>query len=336
MKRALLIAVVLVMALTIVTGTFAATTPLLVSGGGLKTTTTVKANSKYLIACIVKNSTNPYMIKQLDGFKAAGAFMGFDAVALAPAKADNIEEQVKIIEDLIQKGVKGLVIHPSDSNGIVPIVEKAMSLGIPVVVIGTPANTDKIFFRTGMDYTDSGRRITEAAIQKMGGKGNVIILEGPPQAINAKERLNGMLETIAKYPGVKVLDSQTANFNRLNALQVMENLLQKHKDVQGVFAANDEMALGAIQALEAAGRKNVVVSGVDGSKDASQAVLEGRLTVTSNADPYSSSWCAAAYIVKYLNDGTMPPSKFIPYPAEVAIIDKSNVQNYINNDAWWK
>lgn len=335
MKRTLLIMVVLVMAIALVSGVMAAT-PLLVSGGGLKTTSSVKANSKYLLACVVKNSTNPYMIKQLDGFKAAGAAMGFEAVVLAPAKADNIEEQVKIVEDLIQKGVKGIAIHPSDSNGIVPVVEKAMSMGIPVVIIGTPANTEKIFMRTGMDYTDSGRKITEAAIKMMGGKGNVIILEGPPQAINAKERLNGMLETIAKYPGIKVLDSQTANFNRLNALQVMENLLQKHKDVQAVFAANDEMALGAIQALEAAGRKNVLVSGVDGSKDASSAVLEGRLQVTSNADPYSSAWCAAAYMVKYLNDGTLPPSKFIPYPADVAIITKDNVQSYINNDAWWK
>ncbi len=327
----------LVVLLAFASVTLAADYELPISGSGLKVTTTVKAKSPYLLACIVKNSTNPYMIKQLEGFKAAGEAMGFEALTLAPAKQDNIEEQVKIIEDLLQRGVKGIAIHPSDSNGIVPIIEKAAAMGVPTVAICTPANTDKIFMRTGMDYFNHGAVLAEALCERLGGKGNVIILEGPPQAINAKERLDGIMAALEKYPNIKVLASQPANFRRLDGNQVTENLLQRFPKIDGIIACNDEMALGAIQALEAAGRlKDVVVSGVDGSKDASAAVKEGRLYVTSNADPMGSSWCAAAYLVMYLNDGTMPPEKFIPYPAEIPLITKDNIDEYIAEDAWWK
>lgn len=308
-----------------------------ISGNGVKTTTTVKAKKPYLLAMIVKNSTNPYMIKQLEGFKAAAKAMGFKALALAPAKQDNIEEQVKIVEDLLQRGVKGIAIHPSDSNGIVPAVEKAARMGVPVIAIGTPANTDNIFMRTGMDYTQSGYVIADAVAKKIGGKGGVVILEGPPQAINAKERLDGIKAALTKYPHIKILASQPGNFRRLDANQVMENLLQRFPKIDAVIACNDEMALGAIQALEAAGRlRETIVSGVDGSQDAAAAVKEGRLWVTSNADPWSSAWCAAAYLVQYLNDGTKPPRKFIPYPHVVELITKENIDRYISEDAWWK
>ncbi len=286
---------------------------------------------------VVKNSTNPYMIKQLEGFKSAAKAMGFEALALAPAKQDNIEEQVKIVEDLLQRGVQGIAIHPSDSNGVVPVLEKAAAMGIPVVAIGTPANTDKIMMRTGMDYYDSGFTIAEAVAKKLGGKGDVIILEGPPQAINAKERLDGMKAALAKHPGIKLVASQPANFNRLVANQVTENLLQRFVKIDAVLAGNDEMALGAVQALEAAGRlKGVVVSGVDGSPDAAAAVKEGRLWVTSNSDPRASAWAAAAYMVQYLNDKKLPPKKFMPYPATVEIITKDNVDQYVAESAWWK
>ncbi|MDI6870828.1 MAG: sugar ABC transporter substrate-binding protein [Bacillota bacterium] len=339
MRRSSLVVLGLVMVLVLALAASAADFPLPISGLGVKTTTTVKAKKPYLLACVVKNSTNPYMIKQLEGFKAAAKAMGFQALAMAPAKQDNIEEQVKIIEDLLQRGVQGIAIHPSDSNGIVPVVEKAVAMGVPVVAIGTPANTDKVMLRTGMDYYRSGYVITEAVAKRLGGRGNVIILEGPPQAINAKERLDGIKAALAKYPNIKILASQPANFRRLDALQVMENLLQRFPKVDGVIACNDEMALGAVQALEAAGRlKGTIVSGVDGSKDATAAIKEGRLTITSNADPWSSAWCAAAYLVLYLNDGTLPPSKFIPYPPieESMLVTKDNIDQYIAEDAWWK
>ena len=124
-------------------------------------------------------------------------------------------------------------------------------------------------------------------------------------------------------------------------MQVMENLLQSEgvKDqLKVVIACNDEMALGAIQALKAAGITNVLVGGFDGSADASQAIKDGDLTVTYNTDPFGSTYYAITMLVKYLDDGSLPAEYFIPFPSErhKPLIDSSNIDDYINNFAWFK
>jgi len=308
------------------------------TGIGTSITTSVKAKEKYTIAIIVKNSTNPYMVGCLNGVKKAAEDMGFEAILMAPSTNDSVEEQVKIMEDLIQKGVDGFVLVPVDTNGIMPGVRKAMEKDIPIATIGTPAAVET-FLRTGVDYTETGRIVAKAVAEKIGGKGDVIIIEGPPGAQNAIERLNGIKEVLGQYPDIKIVASQTANFKRTEGMQVTENLLQKHKNVAAIIAANDESAIGAIQAIKAAGLEGkVVVGGFDGNQDGSASIKDGSLYVSYNTDPWGSSYLAATYIVQYLNDGTKPPKYFIPFPSEKdkPLIMKDNVDNYMQNIAWWK
>jgi ribose transport system substrate-binding protein len=311
-----------------------------VSGLGMQVKTDVKAKRKYTIACIVKNSTNPYMVQQLAGVRKAAQDMGFEAITLAPAKQDSIEEQVRIVEDLLQKKIDALIIHPSDSNGIVPAVEKAVAMKVPVATIGTPANSDKVLFRTGVDYKETGVVIMQWLAEKMKGEGNLIILEGPPQADNARERLQGINEVLKNYPKIKVVASQPAHFQRVAGMQVMENLLQKFTNVKAVIAANDEEALGAIQAIKAAGRQNegIIVAGFDGSEDASWAIKRDQMAVTYNTDPFGSGYCAAAFMVRYLNEGVKPAKVFLPFPSaqDKPIISKDTIDDYLKNSAWWK
>lgn len=244
------------------------------TGIGTTIATEVKAKEKYTIACIVKNSTNPYMVGCLNGVKKAAEDMGFEAVLMAPATNDSVEEQVKIMEDLIQKGVDGFVLVPVDTNGIMPGVRKAMDKDIPIGTIGTPAAVDT-FLRTGVDYTETGRVVGKSIAEKIGGKGEVIILEGPPGAQNAQERLAGINEALGAYPDIKVVASQTANFKRTEGMQVAENLLQKHKEVSAIIACNDESAIGAVQAIKAAGLEGkIAVGGFDGNQDGSAAIKE--------------------------------------------------------------
>jgi ABC-type sugar transport system substrate-binding protein len=287
-----------------------------VTGLGMRVKTDVKAKKKYVIACIVKNSTNPYMVAQLAGVRRAAQDMGFEAITLAPAKQDSVEEQGRIVEDLLQKNISGLILHPADSNGIVPTVDKAVAKGVPVATVGTPANSNKVLFRTGVDYAESGEVIAQWVAEKMKGEGNLIILEGPPAAENAQERLRGINKTLKKFPKIKVVASQPANFQRVLGMQVMENLLQKFSNVKAVIGANDEEALGAVMAIKAAGRQNegIIVAGFDGSEDASWAIKRGQMAVTYNTDPYGSGYCAAAFMVQYLNNGTKPARAFMPFP----------------------
>jgi len=309
-----------------------------IKGIGTQVSTDVKANSKYKIAIVVKNTTNPFLLKSIAGAQKAAEDMGFECVSLAPARQDSLEDQVKLIEDAIQQGVQGIILHPIDSNGIMPVIRKCDDAKIPVACIGTPA-ANQTFLRSGVDYTETGVTIGKMVAEKIGGKGSVIILEGPPGAQNAQERLAGIQTALKNYPEIKIVASQTTNFKRTEGLQVTENLLQKYPDVDAIIACNDESAMGAIQALKAAGLDGkVIIGSFDGNQDGSAAVKNGEMFATYNVDPFGSTYLSAAYIVQYLNDGTMPPKYFVPFPSVLQdpVITADNVDYYINNYAWWK
>lgn len=308
-----------------------------VSGIGCQITSDVKANESYKIGYIAKNTTNPYMVAQQLGVQKAGEDMGFEATTQAPATADSVEEQVKLMEDMIQQGMDAIIVHCVDSNGIMPGIRKAEEAGILVLTIGTPGAEDT-FLRTGVDYYETGNTMAKALAEELGGEGNVIILEGPPGAANAIERLNGINDALAEYEGITVVASQTANFKRTEGMSVTENLLQQFPDVDAVIGLNDESALGGLQALKAAGLTDVLVCGFDGGVDATNAVASGEMFATYNTDPLGSGYVACAYAVQYLNDGTEPEGKFIPFPTAEndPLITADNVQDYIDNIAWWK
>ncbi|MDF2611283.1 MAG: sugar transporter substrate-binding protein [Lachnospiraceae bacterium] len=315
----------------------AVSTELPVTGIGVTINTEVKATGDYKIGYIAKNSTNPYMVAQAAGVTKAGEVIGFEAITQAPATADSVEEQVKIMEDMIQQGVNAIIVHCVDTNGIMPGVRKAEEAGITVVTIGTPAAEDT-FLRTGVNYRETGEVIAKQVAEKLSGKGKIIILEGPPGAANAIERLEGIKSVIEQYPDIEIVASQTANFKRTEGMQVTENLIQKYTDINAIIGMNDESALGAIQALKAAGMTDVLVAGFDGSADATSAVEAGDMYVTYNTDPYGSGFIACAYIVQFLNDGTTPPSAFVPFPsaANEPLITSDTVATYKENIAWWK
>lgn len=310
-----------------------------VNGIGRTVSTDVKANKEYTIVCMTKNSTNPYMIGMWDGAKKAGVDLNINVIATAPAVDDSIEEQVSIMETYIAQGVDGFVIHPSDSNGIQPAVDMANAAGIPVVAIGTAANSG-CFLRSGVDYYETGYATMKALCEKAGGEGGVIILEGPAGAQNAQERLQGAKDALAEFPNMKLLASQVANFKRAEAINVMENLLQGagvKENLKVVYGANDEMALGGLQVLKASGITGVLVGGADGNKDASTAIKNGDLALTYNTDPFGSSYLGIVYLVQYLNDGTIPEEYFIPFPSsrDNPFITSENIDDYISSLAWF-
>jgi ABC-type sugar transport system substrate-binding protein len=308
------------------------------SGVGPQIKTDVTADDKYLLACMVKNSTNPYMVKMLEGAKKAADDLGCEIITIGPTRADNIEEQIRIMEDLIQKGVKGMVLHPSDSNGIMPGVRKATAKKIPVATIGTPA-AEPTFLRTGVNYYQTGIIVGSRVAEALNGKGNVIVLEGAPGAQNGQERLQGIKDELGKHSGIEIIASQTANWNRVQGMQVMENLLQRFDDVDAVIGCNDEMAIGAIQAIKAAGLSGeVVVAGFDANKDGCLAIQNGDMMLSYNTDPFGSAYLAVSYLVQNLNASEeIPPRYFIPFPdkEENPVIDKSNVHGFMEQDAWW-
>lgn len=318
-----------------------------VEGLSWDVTTDVKANEEYTIAMIVKNNTNPFMNGVLNGFEKAGKDIGFEPVLLSPQTADSNEDQVRLVEDMIQKGVDAICIHPVDSNGIVPALEKAYDAGIPVLVQGTKANTDKIYGWYGTKYADEATLIAEYLAEKLDYKGNVIYITGPQQAQNAIDEINATHAVFEKYPDLKLIEEQPGNFNRATSMGVMENLTQKYSEdeVDWVIGGNDECAMGAIAAMENAGWKlgfedgGIGVSGIDCNKDAAYAIQDGTLTVSINPDPVSLGYIGAAFLVNYLNEGDLFP-EYVAWPdfmnSDEVLNDASTIDNYIEHVAWWK
>lgn len=314
--------------------------PLPVEGIGRGISTDVTANDKYTIVVMTRNSTNPYMIGMWNGGAAAGEDMDIEVITVAPATQDSIEEQVSIMETYIEQGVDAFVIHPSDSKGIQSAVDLANENGIPVAAIGTCPDTGA-FMRSGVDYYMTGYLVTKELCEAAGGKGGVIILEGPSGVQNMEERLAGIQDALAEYPEMTILASQTANCKRAEGMSVMENLLQGEgtaENLSVVATCNDEMAIGAVQALKAAGITDVFVGGADGNSDAAQSIKDGDLYCTYNTDPYGSTYLAIVYLVQYLNDGTLPEEYFVPFPSERhdPLLTSENIDTYISEQAWFE
>ena len=310
--------------------------------------TYVKAEGDYTIAMIVKNNTNPFMNGVLEGFKKAGDDVGFTPLLLSPANPDSNEEQARLVDDMIQRGVDAICIHPVDSNGIVPALERAYDAGIPVLVQGTKANTDRIFGWYGTKYYDQGVMITEYLAKAMNYEGNIIYLPGPPQAQNSQDRTNAIYDVLKKYPDLKVIAEQPSNFQRVEGMNVTENLLQKfgEDEIDCIIGSNDEAAMGAIMALQGAGYKiglqndGIMVTGFDCNKDASYAIQQGLLDVSINPDPVSLGYIGGVFLIQYLDDGKLFPSNFVDWPDlssnSDVVVDSQNIDSYIENFAWWK
>lgn len=319
-----------------------------VQGLAWSATTNVRAKKNYTIAMIVKNNTNPFMNGVLGGFEKAGKDLGITTLLLSPATADSNEEQARLVDDMIQRGVDAICIHPVDSNGIVPSLERAWDAGIPVLVQGTKANTDRIFGWYGTKYYDQAILIGEYVAKALNGAGNIIYLPGPPQAQNSQDRTQAFKDVFKKYPGIKIIAEQPGNFNRAESLNVAENLLQRYKEneIDCIIGGNDESAMGIIMALRGAGYKaglqngGIMVTGFDCNQDASYALQEGTLDVSINPDPVSLGYIGAVFLTQYLDDGKLFPSEFVDWPQmntmSGVIVDKSNIDDYIANKAWWK
>lgn len=311
-----------------------------VTGIGRGISSDVKADKPYKIVVMTRNSTNPYMLGMWAGGDKAAKDFNIEVQTLAPSNQDSIEEQVTIMESLMEQGVDGFVIHPSDSKGIQPVVDAANEKGIPVTAIGTAPDTGA-FMRSGVDYYETGYLVAKKLCEAAGGKGKVIILEGPAGVQNMEERKKGIEDAVAEFPDMEIAASQTANCKRTEGMAVMENLLERADiadDLTVVASCNDEMAIGAIQALKQKNKTGVFVGGEDGSKDAAQAVKDGDLYVTYNTDPFGSTYLAITYLIKYLNDGTLPEEYFVPFPSERhdPLITKENVDEYIKNYRWFE
>ncbi len=239
----------------------------------------------------VRNESNPYEAAWLDGGDTFAESVDLTQERLT-YDADSTKQQEQISQ-LLAGDTECLVMNilPNGDSDTPPIVEGAEDAGAYLVTQwNKPADlnvTDYDQWISHITYNgvESGKQIGDALAEEIGGSGGLVALQGILDTGAAKDRFAGLQESLAENPGVELLDDQTANFSRAEALEVTKTLLTKHgNDIKGIWAANDDMALGALEALEQAGRDDVAVVGIDAVPDALTAIENGDMTATVSSD----------------------------------------------------
>lgn len=228
----------------------------------------------------ISTLNNPFFVSLKDGIEKKAKEKGMK-VTVVDAQ-DDTAKQISGIEDLILQKVDVLLVNPTDSAAISSAVKDANDAGIPVITIDRSSDEGDIETFIASDNVAGGEMAAEYLVKEFGKKAKVVELEGVSGASATRERGKGFHNIADKQ--LEVLTSQTAEFDRTKGLNVMENILQGNKDIQAVFAHNDEMALGAIEAIKAAG-KDIIVVGFDGNDDALKAVESGELKATIAQQP---------------------------------------------------
>lgn len=251
-------------------------------GGADSEVTEVKEPSELTVGVSVSTLSNPFFVSLEDGITTLANEN--DTTIISVDAQDDSAKQTNDVDDLIQQGVDVILINPVDSAAIAPAVESANSAGIPVIMVDRATDAGEFVTLVASDNVAGGEMAGQYIVDQVGEGAKVLQLEGVPGASATNERGQGF-ENVAET-SLDLVDNQSANFDRAEGLTVMENMLQANPDVEAVFAQNDEMALGAIEALQGAGLQGqVTVVSFDGTEGGLEAVENGTLAATIAQQP---------------------------------------------------
>ncbi|EEQ07989.1 ABC-type sugar transport system, periplasmic component [Yersinia bercovieri ATCC 43970] len=249
----------------------------LISVVALSATVSANALAKDTIALVVSTLNNPFFVSMKEGAQKEADKLGYNLVVLD--SQNNPAKELANVQDLTVRGTKLLLINPTDSDAVGNAVKMANQAKIPVITLDRLANAGTVVSHVASDNRFGGKMAGDFIAKKLGSDAKVIQLEGIAGASAARERGEGFKQSMEKNK-FQLLASQPADFDRTKGLNVMQNLLTAHPTVQAVFAQNDEMALGALRALQTAGKTDVLVVGFDGTDDGIKAVESGKLGAT--------------------------------------------------------
>lgn len=285
----------------------------------------VTAKKVYKIAVVLKNFTNPFWLTHQKAAMRAAADFGVEVTVLAPSKPDNVEEQIRIVEDLIQKGVDGVVIAPANTTAIATAIQKLNAAGIPVVYDNTRGSGGDYVAYVGADNILVGKTMAEEMVKRLGSGGKVLVLEGMPGQQTADDRRKGASDVLNATQGLTIVQ-QTAHWTRVEGLQVTENVLQRYPDLGGIIGIGGEMALGAVEAVKSQGGdlSKILIQAMDVYPDIVTAMKAGDIDYTISQAPGNQAYYSVSVLIKYLNGEQVPAEIRTP----VVVVTMDNVAQY--------
>jgi ribose transport system substrate-binding protein len=273
-----------------------------------------------VIAAFTKNQVDPHFEGVRAGVAQMAEKMRATVKYYTPTKPNNITEGMSQLEDVGVTKPNLMLFMPIDAKAQLPTIKRLIESGLPIINYNDRGGDAPFLSFIGQDDYKLGYDIAKTLFDHLGGKGNVVILEGVKGSTTGDERKRGFDAAAKDYPNIKILASQPTNFQRLLGMQTMENLIQQFSTIDGVIAAADASALGAIEALNAAGRKNVAVVSINGVPEAVEAVKAGSLLAIAEFDGFKIGCVAIAVGLNAIRGQSAPKQITIPG----AIITKAN------------
>jgi ribose transport system substrate-binding protein len=285
---------------------------------------------KPTVALVLKTLNHPFFVDMRRGAQEAADRLGVTLQVQAAEREIDVEKQMQIVENVIQTGIQALCITPSGSREIVPALVKAAAAKVPIVVVDTRVDAKaaadagvKIATFVGSDNYAGGLLAGEHLVKVTGGKARVAILEGIPGHETGDSRLRGFRDAVKSAAGVTVVASQPANWERDQGFNVFQNMLQAHPDIDAVFACSDLMALGAVEAIAAAGKTGTIrVIGFDALDDARKAIAAGTMEASVAQFPAEMGRAAVESAVKIIRGEPVKPE----IDVKLALVTKDNVK----------
>ncbi|MEU0536258.1 ABC transporter substrate-binding protein [Amycolatopsis tolypomycina] len=262
-----------------------------------------------------EKEANPFRTTETQSIRDEAAKLGIGKLLVTNAQSD-LNRQISDIKSLLDRGAQLLVVAPLNSDGLQPALDAAKAKKVPVVTIDRKVTsqpcTDYLTF-IGSDFVEQGKRAAQAMVKSTGGTGKVAILLGSSGNNVTTDRTKGFKDELAKTPGLSVVAEQTGEFDRSKGQAVMEQLIQSHPDITAVYAENDEMGVGAVNALKTAGKapgKDVKIVSIDGTRNAVQLIVDGSYNAVIESNPRFGP-LAFQTLQKFENGEPIPPSVVI-------------------------
>ena len=273
------------------------------------------------IAVFTKNRTNDAYAAARLGAERTAARLGASVVHYVPRQPDSVEEQIALVEQAIAARPDAVLFVPVHGTAMNGSVRKLNDAGIPLVNLLNRLTEGRFVTFVGSDDYRVGYEIAVRLFRHLEGKGDIVILEGVPAAVTSRDRMRGFHAALARWPGIRVVATRAADYQRETARRVMAGLLPGLPRIDGILSANDVMSLGAIEALEAAGRSAAVV-GVNALPAAITAIKSGKLLATVDFDALKIACIAAEAAIRHLRGQPVPNDIELP----VRIVDAANCQ----------
>src|SRR4051812_22488545 len=291
---------------------------------------TTDRDRKPTVALVLKTLNHPYFVDMRRGAQEAADRLGVTLQVQAAEREIDVEKQMQIVENMIQTGIQALAITPSGSREIVSALVKAKDAKVPIIVVDTRVDAKAaadagVHTETfvGSDNYAGGKLAGDYLVKASGGKARVGILEGIPGHETGDSRLRGFHDAVKDTPGIVIVASQPANWERDQGFNVFQNMLQAHPDIDSVFAASDLMALGAIEAIAAANKTGKIrVIGFDALDDAKKAIAAGTMAASVAQFPAEMGRAAIESAVKVIRGEKIPDD----IKVKLDLVTKDNVK----------